>query len=131
MNFLNPEEQTRIKIKKIADQPAAVPGAPAPAVKVPAPGAAKPGQPLRPAIPGQAPKPGIVPAKPGVPAPTAVAAVVKPKQPPKVQVNQVEPGVFEVHFTCSCGEQYVIRCDSANPPPAPAVEKSSTPGAAQ
>ena len=127
MDFLNnPEEQSRIKIKKIADQPkpaAAIPGA-------------KPGQPglpgAKPGVPG-APgaKPGLPGAKPGVPGTpgakpgTPVAAVVKPKQPPKVQVNQVEPGIFEVHFTCSCGEQYVIRCDSATPPAAPGAENSS------
>jgi len=123
MNFLNPEDKTRIKIRKIADQP--VP----PAAKAPAPGAvpgkpgasapgAKPG--LKPGIAPAGTKPGIPGAKPGGPSPTSVAAVVKAKQPPRVQVLQVDPGVFEVHFTCSCGEQYVIRCDSA-------AEKSSAP----
>ncbi len=126
MNFLNPEDKTRIKIRKIADQP--VP----PAAKAPAPGAAVPGKPgvagvgaaAKPGLkPGLAPagaKPGVPGAKPG-PSPTSVAAVVKAKQPPRVQVLQVDPGVFEVHFTCSCGEQYVIRCDSA----AESAEKSS------
>lgn len=120
----NPEEQSRIKIQKIIDQPK-----PSPVVvaKAGAPGTpvVKPGQPgAKPGLPGA--KPGI-PGVAGKPAPTPVAAVVKPKQPPKVQVNQVEPGVFEVHFTCSCGEQYVIRCDSATPPPAPDAENSSAP----
>jgi hypothetical protein len=120
MDFLNSEEQTRIKIKKLVDQPKPAP-APAPGVKGPVPPGAglRPGLPVRPGVPGA--RPGVIPAKPGAPTPVAVAvaAVVKPKQPPKVQVNQVEPGIFEVHFTCSCGEQYVIRCDSANPPPVP------------
>jgi len=124
MNFLNPEEKTRIKIRKIADQP--VP----PAAKAPAPGAgavagkpgaaapgAKPG--LKPGVAPAGAKPGVAGAKPGA-SPTSVAAVVKAKQPPRVQVLQVDPGVFEVHFTCSCGEQYVIRCDSA-------AEKTSAP----
>ena len=128
MDFLNPEEQSRIKIQRLADQPKPVPVVPA---KPPL--GAKPGQPLRPGVPGARPAPGAPGAKPAVPgqAPVSVAAVVKAKQPPKVQVNQVEPGIFEVHFTCSCGEQYVIRCDSATPPPAPGAENSSAPASPQ
>ncbi|MDE1171518.1 MAG: hypothetical protein PW734_09975 [Verrucomicrobium sp.] len=111
MNFLNPEEQKRVAIRKAADVAPPPAAAPAPA----APGAKGAAAPAKPAA-----KPGATaPAKPGAPAgaaPTVVNAVVKPKPAPQVQVLQVEDGVFEVHFTCSCGEQYVIRCDSVAKP---------------
>ena len=113
MSFLNPDEQTRIKIRKPspAPPPGTIPAAAAPG----APGAPKPGAP---GIPGKGPlpmKPGM---KPGSPvtitkAATNVTAIVKQKVPPKVEVLEVAPGIFEVHFSCSCGEQYLIRCESA------------------
>ena len=31
---------------------------------------------------------------------------------PKVQLVEVEPGIYDIYFTCSCCEQYVIRCES-------------------
>ncbi len=112
MNFLNPDEKTRIKIRKAEPpKPASAPGT------VPGKGlvaGAKAGT----GAPGAAKSGAAAPA--GKPA-SALAATVKAKLPPKVQVLQVEPGVFEVHFSCSCGEEYIIRCDSA--------EKSSPPSA--
>jgi len=123
MNFLNPDDQTRIKIKKPAPASAAPAAAPAPAS---AAGAPKPGVPgAKPAVPGA--KPGVPGAKPGAaPAPgakpaTNVVAVVKQKAPPKVEVIETAPGVFEVHFSCSCGEQYLIRCESAGKEEKPAA----------
>ncbi len=125
MNFLNPDDQTRIKIRK--PPPAPAPGTtPAAAPAAGAPGA-KPGVPL----PGKAPlKPGMKPGAPGAPGAkpaTSVVAIVKQKAPPKVQVLEVAPGVFEVHFSCSCGEQYLIRCESAEKVGENPAEKSSAP----
>ena len=35
-----------------------------------------------------------------------------PPADPQVQLVQVEKGVYDIYFTCSCGGQYVIRCES-------------------
>ena len=46
---------------------------------------------------------------------SAISATVVPAPKtiePKVQLMEVEPGIYDVYFTCSCGEQYVIRCES-------------------
>ena len=31
---------------------------------------------------------------------------------PKVQLVEVEPGIYDIYFTCACCEQYIIRCES-------------------
>jgi hypothetical protein len=36
----------------------------------------------------------------------------KPHVEPKVEIREVNPGVFEITVTCSCGNQSVIRCES-------------------
>ncbi|SDU24730.1 hypothetical protein SAMN05444156_2841 [Verrucomicrobium sp. GAS474] len=124
MSFLNPDDKTRIQIRKPSAPSAAPAGAPAAgASPVGVVKAGAPGVPGKPPLPGA--KPGL---KPGAPAPkpaTAVVAIVKQKAPPKVEVLETAPGVFEVHFSCSCGEQYLIRCESADK--AKAEEKSSAP----
>jgi hypothetical protein len=46
---------------------------------------------------------------------SSISATVVPAHKvtdPKVQLVEVEPGIYDIYFTCSCCEQYVIRCES-------------------
>ncbi|MFZ5805725.1 MAG: hypothetical protein ACOY3I_00755 [Verrucomicrobiota bacterium] len=67
---------------------------------------------------------------------TATSSKPIKKVDPEVQWTEVEPGVYDITFTCSCGERTVIRCQSieepalkkapaSTPPPAPAKTTES------
>jgi hypothetical protein len=43
---------------------------------------------------------------------SATAAPLVKKGEPKVQLVEVETGIYDIYFTCPCGEQYIIRCES-------------------
>ncbi len=55
------------------------------------------------------------------PAPEPVAAPVAAPEPPpphvqaSAQIIEVEPGVFDILVTCSCGERTVVRCLTHQP----------------
>ncbi len=43
---------------------------------------------------------------------TATVIPVPKTTTTKVQLVEVEPGIYDIYFTCSCCEEYVIRCES-------------------
>ncbi len=45
----------------------------------------------------------------------------------KVQLNELMPGVYELIFTCSCGEKTAIRLESLDKKPLPGSTDDKTP----
>lgn len=58
-----------------------------------------------------------------------VAAVAGKKIEPEAQLVEVESGVYDITFTCSCGERTVLRCHSLDNSSKPTVTPTPPPPA--
>jgi hypothetical protein len=59
---------------------------------------------------------------------TAEAA---PKHEPQARLVEVQPGIYDIMVTCSCGEQMIVRCESVTGPSGSGpTHSSATPSSA-